>query len=558
MRDLGALIAQGEGQYLEFKSTLEGPPGQKRSRSRRAIRDDIAEAVAAFANAEGGTLIVGVEDDKTVTGCDLPEDEIATMLAVPQQRLVPPLAAGIVDAHAGHRLLVFEVSAAAGAVMVVGDGFPRRIGEEVIQESQASIEAIKARARTESGEADAVPNARMDQLDGDLIRRAQTAAGLASAEPADYLIQRRLADRRGTDVVLRLGALLLFAHDQASIPLPNCGIRVIQVRGTQRETGPRLNTTELGRFEGAVPQVIDRTYELLQRHIAKSSRLHDLFFRETPEYPTFAWQEALVNAVAHRDYRVQGRGVEVWMFEDRLEVSSPGALLPGIELRALMQRERVHESRNPRMARVLAELGLMREQGEGIPRMFEEMERSLLHLPELSVNGNTFTVVLRNQPIFTSTDPEWVRHVEALPIGDRQRRAMVAFQGGAFSSADYQSINRVDRDQAYRELSELVGLGLLESSGKLGRGATYRVPDSRTEHAAPRRAQVIAGRMRTQGHIRNADYREVFGVDRAAAKADLRALTTSGVLIRTGERRGTKYLPGAGFDSWVRGGAKRP
>jgi len=61
-----------------------------------------------------------------------------------------------------------------------------------------------------------------------------------------------------------------------------------------------------------------------------------------------------------------------------------------------------------------------------------------------------------------------------------------------------------------------------------------------------------------RGHIRNADYREVFGVDRTGAKSELRTLVASSVLVRTGERRGTKYLPGTGFESWLAGGAKRP
>ncbi len=133
---------------------------------------------------------------------------------------------------------------------------------------------------------------------------------------------------------------------------------------------------------------------------------HDLFFREMPEYPTFAWQEALVNAVAHRDYRAHGRSVEVWLYEDRLEVISPGALLPEVGVERLRQREPVHYSRNPRLTRVLAELSLMREQGEGIPRIFEEMEQSWLRLPEFQADEHTFKIVLRNQPILETPDPK--------------------------------------------------------------------------------------------------------------------------------------------------------
>lgn len=557
-RDLSKLIAQGEGQYLEFKSALHGPPEAKKNRASNEVRDDIAEVVAAFANADGGTLLVGVEDDGTVTGCSHPGEKLEAMLAVPRQRLKPPQDRGTLEQHEGKAVLVFEVSPAAAAVMVVGDGFPRRIGDEVIPESEEAINAIKTRARTESVETEAVPGAHLGQLDPTLLSQAKKAAGLAAATDADYLVARRLADRRGEELVLRMGALLLFARDAAAIPLPNCGVRILEVRGTTRLTGTRLNTTEVARLEGALPTVIQRAYDVLTQRIRKSAKLHDLFFRETPEYPTFAWQEAIVNAVGHRDYRIHGRGIEVWLFDDRMEILSPGTLLPSIALEALARREMAHESRNPRVARVLAELGLMREQGEGIPRMFEEMERSLLRLPELKSAAATFTVTLRNEPIFKSADPAWVRYVEKLPIGDRQRRALVAFIAGTFTSADYQEINQVDRDEAYRELSELVQLGYLTSSQKRGRGATYKVATAAAELAAPRPAEVLALRLKTQGSIRNADYREVFGVQREHAKAALGDLVQRGVLMRSGERRGTRYSPGPELDAWVASTAKRP
>jgi Predicted transcriptional regulator containing an HTH domain and an uncharacterized domain shared with the mammalian protein Schlafen len=87
------------------------------------------------------------------------------------------------------------------------------------------------------------------------------------------------------------------------------------------------------------------------------------------EYPRFSWQEALLNAIAHRDYSVQGSCIEVWLFDDRMEVVSPGGLLPELNLQELLSRKRVHCSRNPRLMRTLVDLGLTRDQGEGIPRM---------------------------------------------------------------------------------------------------------------------------------------------------------------------------------------------
>jgi ATP-dependent DNA helicase RecG len=303
--------------------------------------------------------------------------------------------------------------------------------------------------------------------------------------------------------------------------------------------------------------VIEETYSQLKRRISTSTKLHDLFFRETPEYPTFAWQEAVVNAVAHRDYRTAGRGVEVWLFEDRMEVVSPGGLLPSITVDQLERREMAHESRNPRIARVLAELGFMREQGEGVARMFEEMERSLLRLPLLASEASSFRVTLFNEPIFETAEPKWVEYVRALPIRDRQKRILVAFRGSAFTSANYQEINRVDRDEAYREVTELVELGYVTSSEKRGRGATYTVVDAGMQPTALTAEDSLAVRLRSNGTIQNADYRELFNVERRAAITALAGLVDRGVLVRTGERRGARYSAGPEFDRWVEA-AKRP
>jgi ATP-dependent DNA helicase RecG len=121
---LRELIAADEGQYNHRKSLFEGPPRGKRPRDRRAVRDQIAHQVAGFANADGGVVIFGVEDDQSITGHGYPLDVVDQMLAGPQTRLVPPQAGGYRVVVDGVELLVFEVESAPRAVMVQGDGFP--------------------------------------------------------------------------------------------------------------------------------------------------------------------------------------------------------------------------------------------------------------------------------------------------------------------------------------------------------------------------------------------------------------------------------------------------
>lgn len=557
MPDLARLLAQGEGQYFDRKSLWHGPPARRGTRDRREVRDQVARYVAAFANADGGTLVLGVEDDGTPSGHGYPADVIDQFLAVPTHRLNPPQAAGERVTWEGHELLVFDVASAPKAVMVNGDGFPRRVHDTVMDESEEAINAIKRRGLLESVEAEPVPGLTLDQLDLDRVRQAMAGAGLPDEAPREYLLDRRLADERGAELVLNKGALLLFARRARDIDHPTAGIRIFRVDGTERRTGPRLNVQEvLPRIEGALPSIIERAYAVMGGLIRKSERLHDLFFREVPEYPTFAWQEALVNAVAHRDYRNQHQWIEVFLYDDRLEVHSPGGLVSEVDVERLRRREPIHAARNPRVTRVLMELALMREQGEGIPRIYEEMERSWLRLPELRADERAFVVVLHNQPILEAPDPAWVEHVRSLPLSNRQRRVLVAWPRGSFANADYQQLNQVDRDAAYRDLKDLVDRGLLSAPRGSGRAARYQVTDEARAGARVHRppaspAAALTAVMAAQGSIQNAEYRDCFGVDRHEATAALARLTAQGVLVRQGEKRGTRYRPGPAWEEWV-------
>ncbi len=213
----------------------------------------------------------------------------------------------------------------------------------------------------------------------------------------------------------------------------------------------------------------------------------------------------------------------------------------------ILARRRVHVARNPRMARVLMELTFMRQQGEGIPRMIEEMEASWLPVPEFFASAHQFRVVLRNEPIFEGRDPAWTAHVRNLPVNVRQKRALVAFSDAqSFQSTDYQQLNRVDRDVAYRELSALVSKSLVHKEGS-GRSLKYKVAAASLPalmKAKPAPMAALVERMQTAGFIRNEDYREAFAVGRFEASRALNTLVKAGVLVKTGERRGARYTPG--------------
>lgn len=142
--ELRALLQRDEGQFLEFKSFWDLRPGSRMSLDRRRVRNDIAENVAAFANADGGTLILGVEDSGAPSGHGYPPEAIDDFLTVPERRLRPPVRVDWQRVYLdGHEILVCQVAIAPQAVMVDGNGFPYRTGDSVIREPQAVIDERK-------------------------------------------------------------------------------------------------------------------------------------------------------------------------------------------------------------------------------------------------------------------------------------------------------------------------------------------------------------------------------------------------------------------------------
>lgn len=116
-------------------------------------------------------------------------------------------------------------------------------------------------------------------------------------------------------------------------------------------------------------------------------------FKTLPEYPEFAWFEGIVNAVTHRNYSIFGDYIRIMMFDDRLEIHSPGKL-PNIVTVENIKHERF--SRNPRIARTLTEFGWVREMNEGVKRIYSEMESYFLHEPKYTEPGNKVVLTLEN------------------------------------------------------------------------------------------------------------------------------------------------------------------
>ncbi len=547
-QEIRELLNRDEGQFLERKSLWDQDPEQgRRPLDRRRVRDTIAEYVAAFANADGGDLVLGADDDGQPTGHGYTEEAVQDFFLTSERRLRPPVRVRTQRAWVdGKELLIVHVAPSERAVLVEGNGFPYRVGDTVVHESEEAINARKQAYRRVGYEQMIRHDATLEHLDLDLARFVLRRTVYGSRAVEEALEAFALVHRVPDGFRVTNAALLLFGRPPLSRWHPHADIRFFKVEGRERLHGIRRNVVRLERLDLPICQLIPEAHRYAAGQIRKSERLHDLFFREMPEYPEFAWQEAIVNAVAHRDYGNQALGIEVWFYEDRMEVISPGLLVPPVTIEALRRRRPIHASRNPLIVRVLVEAGFMREEGEGIPRMFDETEAVLLKPPALEERDGTFRVTLFNTPVFEGVGPEWREMVDQLPLSPSQKRILL-FRPEGFTNQDYREVNQgIDRDQAYREIQEMVELGLVLAPDKPGRGARYRLVPSVLEAKRwiERRSQALRRFFVGREFLKNADYRALFNVPRYRAVTELQRLVEEGYLIREGERRGARYRLG--------------
>lgn len=461
--EIGLLLKQERGQFLEFVSAFEYRRGTGQKKREEELAREVVRVLSGMANADGGAVLVGVEPDKSITGIPYDHDELQSLIQAPQNLLRPQLSPSSEKVRLGNlQLLKFEVASGLEIYRIAGGRSFYRLGSETPSLPAEQIQALKEAKKSVFYERQQALNATWHDLDQDLVQILAHKVQEGKDPQALLTENYHLLDHSRGLPCPNMAALLLFAKDPTRWH-PRAGIDFVKYDGTERQHGSALNVVKRIRFEAPLARLIDEAVGRIKEHIRERTILHDLFFRERLEYPTFAWQEALVNAVAHRDYALTGSSVEVWMFDDHITVRSPGPPPPPVTLEQLRQQKSLHFSRNPLIVRVLADLGYLKEMGEGVPRMYQEMETYGLNPPELSVDGFVFSVTLRNAPIYDEATLLWLNQFGNSQINLRQRRllAYAYCHGKTFSTTEYERVAEVDRDTAYRDIRALIKTGIV-------------------------------------------------------------------------------------------------
>ncbi|MFN0037407.1 MAG: ATP-binding protein [Saprospiraceae bacterium] len=458
----------GESQFREFKSALEGRPGEKIPRDLKEIGYDIGKTLVAFANADGGEVFIGIEDDHTITGLPFPDDKIRTLLDAPRNYThtdTPlPLKKSVIIDFNGLKVAFFSVEKGARYVHLTAKGecFQRKDRDSV---PTASEKIRFAREEEVSREYDRqfLDFAEVRDLDLQLV--ASIASKLKRAmSPEKFLQYLELAEFDGSRLRLRRAALLLFAKNITKWN-PRSQVRLLKINGTEEKTGLDFNVKELGEEQrGNIFTLIESSWDALRPHLAETRLSKDGRFQNQIIYPEQACREALINAVVHRDYSIDGRGIEIRIFDDRLEILSPGKLLSSITIQDLEELKGVHQTRNTYVGRVLNEFGYIRELGEGIRRIYETMQLSDLVPPKIQSPNKSFIVTLFHKQVYTKEEKLWLENFADVPLTPEQKIVVRLGVNGRLVSPNeiFEQTGIVDTEK-YRQLVEgMSNMGLLK------------------------------------------------------------------------------------------------
>ena len=380
------LTLSSENQYLERKSARIRPR-------------DILQHLTAFANADGGVLVIGVEDDKSITGFKLDRAnkiEDFKNISIIELKETPILVKyEVIDIKningEDDSILIISVEPSYDKVIKSYDGnVYLRQGDKSFKLNYNQIMQLEYDRGQRYFEDEMVSDSTLEDIDLDIIRVYRRNMDLSDDISDEEILTARNMIRNGN---LTNAGILLFSKNPTKY-LPQARLKFVRYDGMKAQVGTEINIIKERTFDGAIPKIITEIKEFIQVQLREFQYLDkDGIFKKMPEYPEFAWVEAIVNALTHRNYSIRGDYIKVIMFDDRLEINSPGSLPNIVTIENIINKR---YSRNPRIARILSEFGWVKEMNEGVKRIYSEMEKFFLNAPTYSEPNNSVLLILEN------------------------------------------------------------------------------------------------------------------------------------------------------------------
>jgi ATP-dependent DNA helicase RecG len=450
-QELYYLIAQGKGPDLHwFEDGVS--------------LSDLAATLVSMANTSGGTVLLGIcprsGQIQGISSVSNTHDRIfqAALLADPLLVLPLPVIQNINDSQ----VLWITIPAGLPYVYSMEGRYLWREGSRNTPIPARWLRQLLLERGAVQFETQIPPGVTLDDLDldqvGAYIERVQLpgyeGVGLEADQVSEVLLQRGCLKRENGELRPTYAALLLFGHHpQRWLPAAT----ILSARFSGITFGDQYIKQDM---PGSLPD-----------QLRSVVRLKGLRHQETLEYPFEAVRELLVNAVAHRDYNLQGDCIHLNIFADRLEVTSPGKLPGPVTLKNLLE---ARFSRNAVIVQVLADLGYVERLGYGLERVVNLMGENGLQLPRFEEHAGTFRVTLLGEPSHEALHFEPTQYTD-LDLNPRQQRALTyLIKHQRITNSEYQTLcPDVHPETLRRDMVDLVKRHVLLKIGD--KRATYYI-----------------------------------------------------------------------------------
>ena len=384
-QELHDLIEGGEGSFTEFKREIDS-----------AI--NIAAEIVAFANTEGGVLLIGVDDDQSIHGVDDFEAVERRVVGICRDSIVPSIVPEVeragIEETAKTVVIVRVPKGIDKPYRTKTDHYYIRAGSTRRRTSKEELARLFQEAGFVHYDIAAVPGTSLASLDMHRIEkyfeRVYGRDIRRSSIGVDKLLENvKILTRDGQATV---GGVLFFAERPTDF-LFQAGIMLVRYAGSV--VSEHIVRTK--RVESPLPEAIDQALEFVTNNVQSTTTLVGARRVDIHQYPPPVVKEAITNAVAHRNYSISGSRVTIWIFDDHIEIKSPGRLPNTITLESI--KYGVSFSRNQFIVKLLNNYGYIELLGQGVPTMIKQMRDHVGKEPDFAERGEQFAVTLYGKKI---------------------------------------------------------------------------------------------------------------------------------------------------------------
>ena len=390
LTELREKIYLGEDSTIEFKRALPE-------------RKELSDEIAAFANDRGGVILIGVEDNGGIVGIERASLERVekTVVEICQDSIDPPVHIVTEKLCIDEKNLIKIDVSRTPFVHRSSNGYFIRQGStkrEMTTEQLGRLLQNRSQVHRMAFDEQFVPSTHRGTLSKSLYQRFITPS-VAEGEEENLLLKRRLLVKEDEDFRASVAGVLM-CHQKPDDYLYNSFIQAVYYNGVEKDANYQIDAKD---FKGPLDEQIVDAFKFVEKHNQVSAR-KEIGRIERPQYSMRAVFEAIVNAVVHRDYSKTGSKIRLFMFADRLELYSPGALGYTLTVEDLPYNQ---ATRNELLARLLSETTLedhleakttrrhfLERRGEGVGIILNESEKLSGKTPVYEVFGEELRLTI--------------------------------------------------------------------------------------------------------------------------------------------------------------------